>query len=259
MIAHLASVLVVLVAGVVGAVTVRPPTDDVLRTVSAASASATAAGTFRSTFTFDVEGSGLNVSSRGEMFVDTVRKVQTGSFSAPGIGRLEFVQIGDTAYLKVPKGRAAPGGQHWYGLTSPGGAAAVGSQDPLAFLRALSGSDEVSSAGSETVNGVETTRYEVDLDVQALADASAKNGGTALPPGAVDAIEDATAEVWIDDAGLPRRMRMAMSAQNLDFRFAFEFLDYGGVVTATAPPASDVLMVSSPSQLTGLFGATAAG
>ena len=252
---QLVVVLAVLLSGVVGAGSLRSQQGggDVLEVVSAASSSAVAEKTFRATFAFDIDGQGLKVSTTGEMLIDVDRNVQSGSFTAPGIGKLDFVQVGTTAYMRVPGGRTAPGGQHWYGFTSPQGVESFGSQDPLEFLRLLGDADDVRKVGTEDVNGIDTTHYSVRLDPQRLA-ALAPQGGTSLPPGALDQFKDATADVWVDEDNLPRRMRMSMSIQSIDMRFTFDFLDYGKPVVVTAPPASDVLKVGSPAEIGALLG-----
>lgn len=254
LLAHLATVLAVLLAGVVGAATVKAPDSsrDVLQTITAASESATAEKTFRSTFTFEVKGKGLSITSSGEVFQDIERKLQVGTFTLPGVGEMEVRQVGDAVYMKIP-GKKAPGGQTWFGLTAPGAAASVGAQDPLAMLTALGGSEEVEEVGTEEVNGVQTTHYEVDLDLAAVSELSAKNGGGTLPLGATDSLDEATAEVWIDDQDLPRRMLMVLAGSGLSFRFSSDFLDYGKPVEVTAPPAADVMQIGSPAALGGLL------
>ena len=250
---HLATVLAVLVAGVVGAAVLPQKDDeDVLQTISAVGASATAEKTFRSTFAFEVKGQGISISSTGEAVQDVERRLVAGSFTVPGAGRMELRQVGDVVYVRIP-GKPAPGGQSWFAMTTPAGAAAVGGQDPLAMLKALSGSEEVDEVGTETVNGIATTHYEVDLDLTAIGELSAQNGGTSLPPGAADAIDEATADIWIDELDLPRRMQMRLEGQGMDFLFSLDFLDYGKPVEVVAPPASDVLKVGSPAELGGLF------
>lgn len=260
LLAHLATVLAVLLAGVVGAAVVPASADDedVLQAITAASETATAERTFRATFTMEIQGTGVSITSSGEILQDVERKVQVGSFTLPGLGRMEFRQVGDVMYMKLP-GKPAPGGQTWFGLTAPGGAAAIGAQDPLSMLKALGGSDGVDEVGTEEVNGVQTTHYEVDLDMAAVSELSAKNGGGALPPGAADALDAATAEIWIDGDDLPRRMVMRFGGGGITFRFASDFLDYGKPVEVTAPPASDVMRIGSPAELGGLMAGLGAG
>jgi hypothetical protein len=244
-------VLAVLAAGIVGAVVVRSDDgDDALKVVSAPRSSAAAEKTFRSTFSVGIEGAGLNITSTGELFVDLARSLQAGHVQLPGAGTLELRQVGDRSYVRVPPGHPQAGGKHWFGFTATAGASALGSQDPLEFLRLLGGAEDVREVGEEEVNGVATTHYAVDVDAKTLRDLAAQSPGAAgLPAGAVQQIKDLTTDLWVDAEGLPRRVRVETAVQQIKARMSFEFLDYGKPVDVTAPPADDVLDIGGTQQL----------
>lgn len=251
---QLVVVLAVLVSGVAGAGVLRGRADgggkDVLQVVSAVGANAVAQETFRSTFEMRITGSGLDITSTGEALYDNVRKVSSGSVEAPVIGRLEFVSVGDTGYLKLPGGRADAAGKHWVSFTSPQGASAVGAQDPLAFLKLLGDPDQVRTVGDEEVNGVQTSHYAVELDPERLLAEIAKNpSAPAIPAGALDQFEDASIDLWVDEQNLPRRMRMEFSVQKVKASFRFDFLDFGGSVDVDVPAADDVRRVTNVAEL----------
>lgn len=251
-------VLAVLVAGVTGAGVLRGrdtgDSDDVLRVVSTASSSVAAQKTFRSTFSFTMEGAGLHVTSTGEMLIDTARNAQSGHVQAPGLGTLEMRVLDGVSYLRLPAAHPLPGGKHWVAMPSRSGAVSLGSQDPLETLKLLGGADDIRTVGEETVNGVRTTHYAVDIPRDRLADIAAQNpDAAAVPPGALDQIKDVTTDLWFDDQDLPRRMRMSLSVQQLSMKMAMEFLDYGKPVEVTAPEAEDVLRISGQGELGGLM------
>ncbi len=252
LITQLVVVLAVFLSGLTGAGVLRNRDGgtDVLSVVQAASTSASSQPTLRATYRFGISGSGIDITSRGEMLIDTVHKVSSGTFQAPGLGELLVVSSGDVAYARLPDGKTDVAGKHWLSYRSPQGAAALGGQDPLAFLRLAGDPKDVETVGREKVHGVRTTHYRVTLDPKRLADTVANSGsGFTLPPGALDQLKGAVLNLWVDDNKLPRRLTMAFTIQQVKASFTFEFRDYGQPVEVTLPDAGDVAEVSSPQEL----------
>jgi hypothetical protein len=253
-------VLAVLVGGVTGAGVLRGRDGgvDVLRVVSAAGSSAQSAGTFRSTFSFAIDGAGTKITIGGEVLTDINRRLTSMTMDLPQLGQVEMIGVGNRLYTHIPGGRADSSGRHWFGYTSKAGESDVlGGQDPLDYLRVLGDPEDVRVVGEETVNGARTTHYDVDIDPQRMGDAIAKNpDAPVLPPGVLDQVKDATADLWLDDDNRPRRMQMALSVQSVTAKFSFDFFDYAKPVDVTAPPADDVTEVSSAQQLGQLLAGT---
>lgn len=252
LVTQLVVVLAVLVSSLTsaGVLRSRQGGNDVLSVVQAASTSASAQPTLRATYRFVISGAGIDVTSKGEVLIDTVRKVTSGTFQVPGLGDLIVVSSGDVAYARLPDGRSDAAGNHWLSYRSPQGAAALGGQDPLAFLRLVGDPAMVKAVGKATVHGVGTTHYRVTLDPKRLADAVATSGsGFTLPPGALDQLKGAVVNLWVDDDKLPRRLAMSFTVQQVKASFTFEFRDYGQPVNVTLPAADDVAEVSSPKEL----------
>lgn len=246
--------LAVLVSGVTGAGVLRGRDGsggDVLQVVQAASTSVERQHTFRTTYSFTLAGSGVNVTAKGELLVDTVRRLSTGSIEAPGIGSVKILSVGTDGYIQLPGGKTDPAGHHWVSIVAPDGGAesAVGGQDPLAFLKLLGDPKDVRTVGTEKVRGTATTHYAVALDPKRLSDVIAKSSTTAIPPGLLDSLKDSSLDVWVDDQNLPRRLRMTLKIQQVTTTFTFEFRDFGGRVDVTVPPASDVTRLGSPQEL----------
>jgi hypothetical protein len=80
-----------------------------------------------------------------------------------------------------------------------------GLNDPLWPLDALFGArDDAVESGPEVVRGVAVTRYRVTVDL-ARADAEVPAGVT-VPAGPYRALRQLSADVWLDGAGLVRRV-----------------------------------------------------
>lgn len=260
LVTQLVVVLAVLLSGVTGAGVLRSRTaggGDVLQVVQAASTSIQRQHTFRATYVFALQGSGIKVSVKGEMLVDTLRQVASGRVDVPSIGSVDVVASGTTGYLKIPGGKTDPAGNHWYGFTAPsasGAASAVGGQDPLAMLKLLGDPKTVRKVGAEKVNGVSTDHYSVALDPQRLADIVARSPSAAsVPPGLLNQLKDSKIDVWVDKQNLPRRLRMSLKIQQVTANFTFDYRDFGGPVKVTVPDPRDVTTVSGPQQIGALI------
>ncbi|MCA1713453.1 MAG: hypothetical protein LC789_18160 [Actinobacteria bacterium] len=251
--AQLVAVLAVLGGGIAGAQSLRrPDSGNAQELVAQAATKVTAAGSYRTTYSFSLKASGLSVMSRGTGFADTVRHLQSGTFEIPGgLGMLEFRQVADVIYLRLPGGRTDAQGHHWISAVAPAAQAeqSFGGQDPLAFLRTLSDPAGVTDLGPAKVDGVATTHYRMTLDPGKVVAALGQAGQT-LPAGAADQVKDVRTDVWLDAAHLPRRLQTSLKAAGATATFTFTFADFGGQVTVAAPEASDVTTAADPSQLT---------
>jgi hypothetical protein len=88
-------------------------------------------------------------------------------------------------------------------------------------------SSTVDKLDSEEIRGVSTTHYRAHLD-------KTKPGSGILEgePGIVDA--------WIDDQGLPRRMRVPQGGEH-EAAVVFDLFDFGVPVDVEAPPANEIV------------------
>lgn len=186
-----------------------------------------------------------------------------------GDGVIEVVQDGTTVYMRFPffsellgtstpwVSMVAPDGSQAsledLGLGSLGGFGAFGdpTQGPGSLLEGLQVLDEnVRKVGTESVRGVDTTRYSGTLDLFKLLALAAPEAQAELGmPAGVSGFE-MPFDVWIDGDGLPRRMRMTMDFSSMGFvpagseapamSFTYEMFDYGEPVTIRLPDASEV-------------------
>jgi hypothetical protein len=246
---QLAVVLVTLGGGVAGAAVLhgRDSGTDVLSVVQAASTSTAAQPTFHATLVFRIKGQGVEVTTTADELIDQVRKTARGTVSAPVLGTLTLVAGNGRAFVQLPGGRTDASGHHWLALRTPQGAAAVGGQDPLAYLKLFADPKDVKKAGSGSIHGVDCTHYRVALDPARLGDLVAKSGyGATVPAGVLDQLKNATMQLWIDDNKLVRRMDMSLEIQQVRMSMRLELSDYGKAVDVTLPAATDVTELASP-------------
>lgn len=208
--------------------------------------------------------------------------------AALGGGQLQLQEIlsGTTIYIKLPGALAGriPGasGKPWFKLDLVKAGAASGipgigsllnnptSTDPsqlLQYLRATSGS--VTSLGTTQVNGITTTGYRAEVNLDKVPDALPA-ADQAQAKQAIAGIEKSTGlhqipvEVWIDGQNLVRRMQVSFNAslptgQNLDIRINADILHYGPQPPPVLPPADQVTDLTSLIGQSGASGSTVPG
>ncbi len=146
----------------------------------------------------------------------------------------EMIYDGANAYIRVAS--------RWTGffLGDPGGPR--GPNDPLWPLDALFGArDDAVAVGPDTVRGVAATRCRLTIDLT-RADAAVA-AGVSVPAGPYRALRRMAAEVWLDAAGLARRV--AVSAEpsadaDADNWNIVELWDFGVAVSITPPDPDEV-------------------
>jgi hypothetical protein len=159
-----------------------------------------------------------------------------GQQDHPGLAGHEEVYDGAACYLKV--------GDAWtifFGLVDPGGPR--GPNDPLWPLDALFGAhDDGVVVGAEDVRGEPTTRYRLSVDL-GLADARL-TAGVSVQSGPYRALSRLPAEVWLDSAGLARRIAVTGDlTPNADRQVwaVVELWDFGLPVEISPPDPDDVV------------------
>jgi hypothetical protein len=151
------------------------------------------------------------------------------------IERSEMIYDGANAYVRVT--------DNWTGffLVDPAGPRAV--NDPLWPLDTLFGaSDDAAEIGPEAVRGVPATRYRLTVDL-ARADA-ALPAGVSVPSGPYRLLGRLPAAVWLDSAGLARRVSVSSDptvAADAQVWSIVELWDFG-VAADITPPGPDELL-----------------
>jgi hypothetical protein len=160
----------------------------------------------------------------------------------PGLrGRVEQSEMifdGANAFVRVA--------DSWTGfsLVDPGGPR--GPNDPLWPLDALFGTgDDAVEIGPEAGRGVPATRYRLAVDL-ARADA-ALPAGVSVPSGPYRSLSGLPAEVWLDAAGLARRISVCSeptAAADAQVWSIVELWDFGVAVDITPPGPDEILAPS---------------
>lgn len=168
-------------------------------------------------------------------------------------GTTRMIVDGTDLYMKGGLAETYGGSKtRWGRLDVSGmpGMSAQLNQDPsqyVDFLRAAGGEPE--EAGTETVRGVETTRYRTEVEFEDLMD-HATTEEYVRQLAALDAeVEPMKIEVWIDESGLPRRISVAMDVTDLESLpggemstdVTVELFDYGVDVDVTPPKTFEEL------------------
>jgi hypothetical protein len=175
--------------------------------------------------------------SQSLFFTDGATAALAGHRDDPGArdlpGNSEMIYDGANAYVRV--------GGSWTGffLADPGGPR--GPNDPLWPLDALFGaSGDAVEIGPEAVRGMPVTRYRVTVDL-ARADA-ALPGGVSVPSGPYRSLRALPAEVWLDAAGLARRISVNSEPATADAVWSIVELWDFGVAADITPPGPDELL-----------------
>jgi hypothetical protein len=165
----------------------------------------------------------------------------------PGLrGRVEHSEMiydGANAFVRVA--------DRWtgFGMVDPGGPR--GPNDPLWPLDALFGAgDDAVETGPQAVRGVPATRYRLAVDL-ARADA-ALPAGVSVPSGPYRSLSRLPAEMWLDAAGLARRISVCSepaAAADAQVWSIVELWDFGVAVDITPPGPDEVLAPSEAYRL----------
>lgn len=169
--------------------------------------------------------------------------------------RMAMVLDGEQLYLKFPQALVSQlptlAGKSWIeenlakaaglpGLSSLGGDSST--SDPTQVLgRLRAGADSVTNEGQQTIDGVQTTHYQAQINLNRLIrDVPSSLLKLITPQG-----HEVPVDVWVDSHNLVRRVDMTLSlgvANQLTFQetTSADFSDYGPQARPTPPPASQV-------------------
>jgi len=147
----------------------------------------------------------------------------------------EMIYDGANAYARVAGS--------WTGFSLVDPAGPRGPNDPLWALDALFGAaGDAVEIGPEAVRGVPVMRYRLTVDL-ARADA-ALAAGVSVPSGPYRSLHRLPAEVWLDAAGLARRISVSSepaAAADAQVWSIVELWDFGVAASITPPGPGEVL------------------
>ena len=166
---------------------------------------------------------------RGEL-VFTGKSDSTPEARALIVGRDAYLgaKVGDTMYWVNESGESTRAADRFM----PG---ATGMRPDRLLKDLIEASNNVEKLGIEEIRGVTTTHYRAHLDKSKLG-----IDGNQNEPGVVEA--------WIDEQGLPRRVRVPYGGEADPVAVA-DLFDFGVSVDVEAPPADDILTEEAFSKL----------
>lgn len=223
--------------------------------VQAAVAKTAKAGGEHAVLTASVAAAGQSVKLSGSGDFDSVKhlgKLQA-SMSLGGVDtKIDEVLSGSKIYVSSPLFSAVlPAGKTWLkvDLANPPKslgtyASALGTQDPAAALAQLKALSGVKETGSQTIGGVDTTRYRGTIDIAKLpAETAAAVQASGATFGPVD--------VWVGSDGYVHRVRVPTSAgaagQTAKTTLTMTLSRFGTGVSVSVPPASQTVDASKVS------------
>lgn len=232
--------------------------DGVTARVHAAAARTSAAGSARLSFGLHLGAPTVEEWDRiGEGVVDfAARRARVSRLLVPGHIR-ENLQSAPEA-LTRPREMFYDGatelmhsGDFWFAFTDGDRDGPRSHHDPLWPMDALVGaSDDIIEAGVVTIRGVTTTHYRLTVDL-AAADELLPTG-IEVPEGPFRRLRQLPAEVWLDEAGLARRIAIQNAAGNRQIWKVTEFWDFG-VAVAITPPDAGQIKTPDPTDLQRIF------
>jgi hypothetical protein len=198
---------------------------------------------------------------------DTTHDAASMSFHFAGAGvapsmagqSADAMIVGHTVYMHMQAFAPLLKGKQWLkldldkaarakGVTLP--SSSLGTMSPQDMLHELLAAGTSHEVGTETVDGVRTTHYHVDIEPKNLPNVPAKEraavqklfggfGTTTIP-----------ADVWVDGQGLLRREQVAMNVGSgktslLRMTVTLDLHDFGVAAAIVAPAASDVVDATS--------------
>lgn len=199
------------------------------------------------TMTGSAAGQNISMQGSGDYTNSPLQGSMTMSMSVLGQDmQLKAVEAGTTIYIQSPMfSSQLPGGKSWvkFDLQKAGSKLGINysslmSQSPTSALQQLGAAGSVKTIGTETIDGVETTHYQVtNLDLSKMPQ-GAKIQALAHPKyGPID--------VWIGNKdGYVYRESFSFSysvaGQSASMSMRVDLSKFGEKVNVAVPPASDV-------------------
>jgi hypothetical protein len=184
-----------------------------------------------------IELAGQSITMTGQL--EAAETVEDSAMEAqmeiPGQGAISMILVDSTLYMSL--GEATGGKYFELSLDDPSVEQFLGQlknqMNPAQAVKALEGAvTGFEAAGSETIDGEETTKYVLEVDAQKVF----ASQGTMLPPG-VDVPKSLTYTFWVNDENLP--LRMAVDMGDLG-QAEMNFSAWGEPVDIEAPPPSQI-------------------
>lgn len=235
---------------------------DAATLVHAASGKAAQAGSSDVVLTMTVKASGHTITATGGGSFDYRHRLGQMHIEMANFGQMQEIMTPTAMYMRLPdamSGMLGSSGRPWlvmryselkkFGVDYAKLMNQGSGGDPSSMLRMLGRATQIHRAGTSTVDGLPTTKYTGSASFADLLRAEGMDSAidlSKMPPGTADTTLDFA--VWLDKAGLPRRMQMKMGGDAFEggsMDMTITFLHYGTKVSVTVPPASIVTDMSA--------------
>lgn len=195
----------------------------------------------------------MSMSFTGAMSADgrqAEMRMKVDSSSAPAaaarIGEMRQIVDGTTIYINAPAFAADLGGRAWMkmdlGEFFTAEQMQAGPTDAASMLRQLEAAGSTRLVGSERLSGKRTKHYRATIEPTAQAESLREAGLDEAAELVEQQGSPTTIDVWIDRAGLVRRMAMtgAAAGPGTEMRTTMDFFDYGSDPLIAVPPDDQV-------------------
>ena len=219
---------------------------------------------------YSITANGSFDQDEGELTMDLSNALGSGG-SGSRLKLITLHEAGDPVlYVDYPPlSSRLPGDAEWVRLDLEKAGAAFGAninellgqanQTPAQVLDLLRANGTIDTTTTETLDGVQTTKYSGAIDLEKAAKLHGISAELVQRLTALGAPRTLPVEVWVGDDGLVRQLRLTESVSTLagsgSVVVTLHMSDFGTDVTVTAPPASDVFDATPFAQLAaGLHG-----
>lgn len=198
------------------------------------------------TMKMDIATGGQSFGGDGAYSINGTNVTMRLNFTVPGqSSALEMRLVDRTIYVKLPAGT---GGGGWLKVPVDANnpqtaefAKLIDQVDVSKQFDQFRTAGELKGQAPDTVDGVQTTRYDVSVDVaKAMAAAPNEEARKQLEPLSQAGVKTLDMQIWADTENLPRQIKSSFSAQGENATATIKLSDWGAPVTVEAPPANQV-------------------
>ena len=199
-------------------------------------------------FSMSIDASGQEIEAEGVVAFGPDTQALEAEYTGPGPdgNALTFVMrlVDEGMYMSAPE---LFGSDQWLDLSGVGDLLGLGdlteqledAGDPTVGLESLEPYAELVEEGTETVDGEQTTRYRVELDLDAIAAAAPDALDGAFEN--LDQADDVELKLWIAEDQTLRKVETDMSVLGENVTMTMRLFDWGTDVDVEAPPADQLL------------------
>lgn len=164
------------------------------------------------------------------------------TMTLPGMGQMQARFVSGTIYLNVANlGLPGSAGKPWMKIdltdpSNPLGAAfsKIAALNPSQMMDTFKSITTLTTVGSETVDGIQTTHYKVAVDTAKVANLMGLSQNQRSDLASMP--KTLTYDVWVDGTSRPVKLSMAIQTMRMEMHFS----KWGEPVHVVAPPASQV-------------------